>query len=495
MSFQLPVLDWELFLTTLPMLLVALGSLDFLLLGVFFPRAPKPLMIALTVFLLALALVATAFVPIEDAKNLLSGGVLGERLAVFGQITLLGIALFTVLKFAGTWLSDRFFRGEAVSLFLMTLLGMMVLVAADDLLTIFVGLELSAIGLYALIGYLYPTNKSVEAAVKYLVLGSFAAAFLLFGMALMYGVTGTLRISETVLRLRFYADHPWMTVGSLFFLTGMAFKMALVPFHLWAPDAYEGAPTGITAFMVTSVKVMVLIVLLRLFADGMAPMFFVWMPAMVFLAIVSMIVGNVMALVQVDLKRMLAYSSISHSGYMAVALATIGAVSGRLPVDAVLFYIVSYVIMSVGAFGVLMWLEREELESLTMEHVAGLASRHPLAAFALSVFMLGFAGMPPMVGFMAKFFVFHAALSGNLLWLVLVGALGSTISLGYYLRVIVRMYMTPANTQFKQPVLRPSRLMAVVVGLSLVLTVLLGSVGTRASMRMVHRAASQVISG
>jgi NADH-quinone oxidoreductase subunit N len=370
---------------------------------------------------------------------------------------------------------------------------MMTLVAADDLVTVFIGLELSAIGLYAMIGYVFPTRRSMEAAVKYLLLGAFAAGFLLFGMALMYAVTGSLRISEIVMRLRFYADHPWMGIGGIFFLVGLAFKLALVPFHLWAPDAYEGAPTGVTSFMITSVKVMVLIVLMRVFAVGMSTMYAVWLPALAFLAVLSMIVGNIMALVQTNLKRMLAYSSIAHSGYMAVALCAIAVVAGQVPVDAVLFYIIGYSVMSIGAFGVIMWLEREDLDQISLDNVSGLASRHPWAAFALATFMFGFAGMPPTVGFMAKFFVFNAALSGSLIWLVVIGAIGSTISLGYYLRVVVKMYMNPVNAQFRQPQPVRSHAVLVVVGLSLVLTVLMGTVLPRSAMRMVHRATSQVV--
>jgi len=237
-------------------------------------------------------------------------------------------------------------------------------------------------------------------------------------------------------------DHNWVRLGVLFALSGLGFKLGLAPFHLWAPDTYEAAPTGITALMATAVKVMVLVVVVRFFAGSLGAVYEVWLPATTFLAMVSMIVGNVMALVQASVKRMLAYSSVAHSGYMAIALCALGGTSNDFPVAALLYYLIGYSIISLGAFSVLMWLENDQNDNLLIDDLAGLAKKHPWAAFAMAVFMFSFAGMPPTVGFMGKFFVFNAALSNQLYSLVIIGLVGSAISLFYYLRIIVRMYMS-----------------------------------------------------
>jgi NADH-quinone oxidoreductase subunit N len=372
----------------------------------------------------------------------LSGSYLGGDLSRFGQIVILAIALVVTLLFHETYLKAAFFRGEIASLFAMVVAGMLVMVTSEEMVTLFVGLELSSIGLYALVGYLHPSRRSQEGAIKYFVLGSFAAALLLFGFGLLYAATGSMRLSEIVEVIPKMADHNWVRLGVLFSLVGLGFKLALAPFHLWAPDTYEAAPTGIAAFMATSVKVMILVVAVRLFGNSLASTYDVWLPALMFLAMVSMVLGNVMALVQTSLKRMLAYSSIAHSGYMAIAICAIGGASADFPVAAVLYYILGYAVVSLGAFGVLMFLEAEGRDNLMLDDLSGLSKTNPWAAFSLACFMFSFAGMPPTVGFIGKLFVFKAAIDSQLYGLVLIGAVGSAISLFYYLRVIVKMYMS-----------------------------------------------------
>ena len=228
--------------------------------------------------------------------------------------------------------------------------------------------------------------------------------------------------------------------------------------------------------MATTVKVMIIIVAMRMFGNGLSSMYEVWMPALMFLAVVSMIVGNIMALVQNSLTRMLAYSSIAHSGYMAIAICAIGGLGGEFPYAAILYYLVGYAIISVGAFGILMWLENEQNDNITLDNLSGMGSKHPVACFAFAVFMFSFAGMPPTVGFISKFFVFNAALKSNLYSLVIIGIIGSSISLYYYLRVIVRMFMNEPVKVAAPLAPKQSFIVSGVVAIAVILVFLLGTI-------------------
>ena len=255
-----------------------------------------------------------------------------------------------------------------------------------------------------------------------------------------------------------------LQIGGVFTLVGVAFKLALVPCHLWAPDAYEGAPTTVTAFMATAAKVAIILLALRLFNLDLAS---IWLPAMTVFAALSMIAGNIMALVQNNLKRMLAYSSIAHGGYMAVALAALG--EGNI--HNVLYYLIAYCVISLGTFAIVVHLENPERENLQLEDLVGLAKTHPWLSFALAVFVFAFAGMPPTLGFFAKFFIFSSALTKGLYALVIIGVIGSVISFYYYLRVILKMYFVPATTPLSFP---NSKIIFMLVAISLFLTLFLG---------------------
>ena len=477
MKYDMPFVDPQFYAAALPILIVIVGSLIVMMQSVFKSIRSRSAVFGVTLLTLVAALVAN-FTTRGLPASYLAGTFLSESLGTWGMGLLLGVATCLVCMIRGSLWDGSFFRGEISSLFLMLLSGMMVVVTSDDLITMFVGLELASIGIYAILGYMHPTRRSQEGAIKYFILGAFAAAFLLFGFALIYGATGTMKIAEIIPQLVAARSNTWIQIGGLFALVGLGFKFALAPFHLWAPDAYEGAPTPITGFMATAVKVMVIIFTLRIFASGSASgVYQVWKGGMLFMAMLSMIFGNILALVQTSIKRMLAYSSIAHSGYMAVALASIGGQTGsNLPVPAVLFYVLSYCIVSLGAFGVLMWLEHEQNDNTQLDDLAGLSKKHPWAALALTVFLFSFAGMPPTVGFISKFFVFSAAIEAKLYSLVLIGALGSAISLFYYLRVIVRMYM---NDEVQGSLLGGKRLSASITCFTvaaLALTILLGTV-------------------
>ena len=442
MNITIPTLNGEFYAAALPAFSLGIGSIIAMLQGVSKRFGSERQVLLVILISLITALVGTISCGPAIETTYLSGGYLAGDLSRVGQGLILGISLIVTMMFSSTFLRRKFLRGEIASLFLMVICGMIVMVASDDIITLFIGLELSSIGLYALVGYINPSRRSQEGAIKYFILGAFATSLLLFGFALLYVATGTLRLSEMAQLIPKMIDHNWVRLGVLFALSGLGFKLGLAPFHLWAPDTYEAAPTGITALMATAIKVMVLVVVVRIFTNTLAPVYDVWLPALMFLAMVSMIIGNLMALVQASIKRMLAYSSVAHSGYMAIALCALGGTSSDFPVAALLYYLVGYSIISLGAFSVLMWLENERNDNLLVDDLSGLAKQHPWAAFAMAVFMFSFAGMPPTVGFMGKFFVFNAALSNQLYSLVIIGLIGSAISLFYYLRIIVRMYMS-----------------------------------------------------
>jgi len=475
-NFPLPNFDAGFYWAAMPVFILCLGAIAAMLQSVIMSISGKRATMVLLLFTLVGALITAAFCKPTAGTSYLFGSLLTGTLSQFGQITILAIALVVVLMFKGSYLETKFFRGEISALFQLSIVGMIVMVASDDIITIFIGLELSSIALYALVGYIDPSRRSQEGAVKYFILGAVSAGILLFGFGLLYAGTGTLSLSGIIASLPETAHQNWVKLGALFTAIGFCFKLALAPFHLYAPDAYEAAPTGITALMATALKIMVLVVVARLFGGGFSHLYEVWTPAIMFVAVLSMVFGNILALVQSNLKRMLAYSSIAHSGYMAVAICAMSGGSG-FSVAALMFYVISYSIFSLGTFGILMWLESEKNDNLLLDDLNGLCKTHPWTAFAMAAFMFAFAGMPPTVGFMSKFFVFNAALNSELYGLVVVGILGSAISLYYYLRVIVRMYMTEPNHQ-RLVVLAPKKsiIAMIVISMAIVLTLLLGTI-------------------
>lgn len=476
MNFSFPLLTSEFYIAAMPVLILAVGGIVAMLQAVFKKTESENAVFGVQIASLLGALIASLTAPNTVETAYLAGNFLSGQISQFGQATILVIAAVISILFKETWLKKKFFRGEISSLYLIVICGMLVMVSSEDMVTLFVGLELASIGLYAVLGYTDPSRKSQEAAIKYFVLGSFASALMMFGFGLIYSATGTMRLSEIVEIVPKMEDHNWVQLGAIFSMAGLGFKLALAPFHLWAPDVYEAAPTGITALMATSIKVMIIIVAMRLFGGGLSSIYEVWMPALMFLAVISMIAGNVMALVQNNLKRMLAYSSIAHSGYMAIAICAIGNLGGEFPYAAVLYYLIGYSIISVGSFGILMWLENEHNDNLTLDNLSGMAAKHPMASFALAVFMFAFAGMPPTVGFISKFFVFNAALKANLFSLVIIGIIGSSISLYYYLRVIVRMFMSDPVKVAAPLAPKRSVVVACIVAIAVILVILLGTV-------------------
>ncbi len=485
MTFSFPGIDQNFYLAASPILWLCFASLVVLLQGVSKRLGSTLVVASSTLGALAISLVLTQFIAVSGSSRYLDGSYIVDGLGVIAQVMILGVGLIFALLMYATHIRQHFFKGEICSLYLMLLIGMLIMVSTDEMVSLFIGLEMASIGIYALVGYIQPTRRSQEGAIKYLVLGSFAAGFMLFGMALLYASSGTMYISQILEQLAVTGMHPWSKLGVLLLICGLAFKLSLVPFHLWAPDAYEAAPTGITGFMATTVKIMILIVVLRLLGAGMRPMEATWGPVLMILAMLSIVVGNIMALVQSSLKRMLAYSSIAHSGYMAVALCALAGKSiTTLPTEAILFYLLGYSVVTIGVFAILMWLESETYTNIQLDDLAGVAKQRPYAAFAMAVFMFSLAGLPPAVGFISKFFVFSAAVASELYMLAVIGVLGSCIALFYYLRVIVRMYMTEANRTAFTFAPTSSRLVTGIAAIAVVTTLLMGTVMPSSILKM-----------
>jgi NADH-quinone oxidoreductase subunit N len=346
--------------------------------------------------------------------------------------------LFSVEYTARTGLA----RGEYYTLLLLSTTGMMLMAAAINLMTIFLALEILSLALYVLVGLNRAEMRSAEAAMKYLLLGAFASGFLLYGMALIYGQVGTTSLTgvhDYVLSLG--GDVPaLLLLGTGLMIVGFGFKVALVPFQMWTPDVYEGAPTSVTAFMSVGAKAAGFAALGRVALYALGDLSADWVWVLAVLAALTMTVGNLAALRQSNLKRMLAYSSIAHAGYILVGLAA-GSEAGA---SAVLFYLFSYAFMNVGAFAIIIAVGRigdTTGQGETVDDFSGLAAQKPGLAAAMTLFMLSLAGVPPLVGFMGKLYVFGAAVQSDLTWLAIFGVINSVISAYYYLRVVVFMYM------------------------------------------------------
>jgi NADH-quinone oxidoreductase subunit N len=374
-----------------------------------------------------------------------------DRFTLFFCFVLcLGGGLATL--FAGGYLPEhRIERGEFFPLVLFSTLGAMALAASGDLLSLFVSLETMSLGVYCLIGFRRGSARAAEASLKYFLLGSFAAALLLFGGALIYGVTGRTDLAGIGSSLAGIAakGHTGtaaaVVLGALVLIIGgLAFKVSAVPFHMWTPDAYEGAPTPVTTYMAVAVKSAAFAVLLRVLIVGFGDAHFMswasgWPPILALMAIITMTFANLVAGQQESVKRMLAYSSIAHAGYALVGV--VAAVRSPDAVPSVLFYMLAYTVSTAGAFGALMLCGRQGLEAVSYDDLAGVGRRHPAAALAFSLFLLSLAGAPPTAGFFAKLYVFNAAVGAELYVLTVLGLLNSIIGAYYYLRVLVYMYM------------------------------------------------------
>jgi len=336
--------------------------------------------------------------------------------------------------------------GAYYALLLLAAAGMLAMVTASDFMTIFLALEIFSLALYILVGYYRHDYLSGEAALKYFLLGAFASGFFLYGIALIYGSTGHTNLSSITTSVASQSTSlpfaPLLPIGIGLLLVGFGFKLALVPFHMWTPDVYQGAPTTVTAFMSVATKTAVFAALIRVLA-AFTTVSQPWLMVLAVLAAVTMTLGNLAALRQTSMKRMLAYSSIAQAGYILTGLAA-GTQEGA---QAALYYVVVYTFMNLGAFGIVLAVQRREENDLTTQQMTGLASRQPVLAALMAIFMFALIGIPPLAGFFGKLYVFGAAVGAGLTWLAVIGVINSGIAAYYYLRVTVSMYMGDAESQ------------------------------------------------
>jgi NADH-quinone oxidoreductase subunit N len=415
------------------------------------------------------AMVAAAMM--KTGAPAFSGSVAVDGISRIALVLLAFSALMTLLVtagYAGRWEVES---GEYFALVLFATAGMMAMASGLDLVTIFIGLEVASISQYILASFRWHADRSNEASVKYLLLGAFASAFLLYGIALTYGATGSTHLVEIAAALKTagVAGNPLLIAGIGLMLVGLGFKVSAVPFHMWTPDVYEGAPTAVTAFMAAGPKVAVFVALLRILGFGFDAARPDWTALVWWLAVLTMVVGNILALVQKDMKRLLAYSAIAHAGYVLVALVA-GADLGGI---GVLFYLVVYSLTTLGSFGVVALAKSEDNGGTAIENFAGLGWSRPWLGLAMAVFMFSLAGIPPTAGFIGKFYIFGAAIQQGHVWLAVIGVMASLVSVYYYLRVVVLMYMRPAASE--APFLIPANAaIALALGLAVVGILFLG---------------------
>jgi len=450
----------------LPEMVLTAGALVVLIVDILLAKSRQAVLAWVTLGVLAATLYSlTPFVGIH--REVAHGLLAVDGFATFFKVVFLIAAAITVL------ISVRYLEiegapaGEYYFLILCATLGMMIMAGGIDLITLFIGLETMAVSFYILAGFIKPSQRSNEAAVKYFLLGAFSLGILLYGMSLMYGLSGStsLRTMSTV--FAGMENDRRLVLAVILVVAGMGFKIAAVPFHMWAPDVYEGAPTPVTAFLSVGSKAASFAMLLRIFIEGLPSMSADWRLLFEVLAIVTMTVGNVAALTQSNMKRMLAYSSIAHAGYVLI-----GVVSGTARgVTATLIYLFIYAFMQLGAFSIIVLLRRRDVVGDELKDFAGLSSRNPLAAFAMLLFMLSLGGIPPTAGFMGKFWLFGAAIESGYVWLAVIGVLNSAISLYYYIRVVVFMYLK-RETSGSEPVSSPALTFALAV--AVVATLLIG---------------------
>ncbi len=421
-----------------PELILVGTAVVLLLFDAIVPRVDQRVLLSLTLIgVVGAAAASIALWRWQGNLTVLAGMVAADRFAVVARLILLGVAfiasLFGFQYFRG---SDEA-RGEFYPLMLFATAGMTLIAAASDLILVFLALEVLSLSLYVLTGF-SSRLTSKEAAVKYFLLGAFSSAFFLYGVALAYGATGTTHLAGIANALAGRTGSQALALaGAGFLVVGFAFKVAAVPFHMWTPDVYQGAPTAVTAYMSAGTKVAAFAALIRVFDVAFQPLSWDWTPIVWALAAVTVVVGSLLAIAQTDVKRMLAYSSIAHAGFILTGLTA----ANQDGIQAALFYLVAYAVMILGAFGVVMLVSGRGEERTALSSYAGLARRSPLLAGLMALFLLSLAGIPPAAGFIAKVNVFGAAVRAGHWPLVLVGVLASVLAAFFYIRVIVLMYM------------------------------------------------------
>ena len=419
----------------LPEIVLTAGALVVLLVDLVFKDRDDLTLTATLGTLLVTSVVLFSFVGVDTTA---SRGLLAiDGFATLFKFIFLFTAAVTVLMSTSYLKVEGVRAGEYYFLIVCATLGMMFMASGVDLITLFIGLETMAVSFYILVGFLKPNQRSNEAAVKYYLLGAFSTGILLYGMSLLYAVSGSTNLSEIAAAVGAEGSSGLVILAVILVGAGMAFKIAAVPFHMWAPDVYEGAPTPITAYLSVGSKAAAFAMLLRVFVEGLPTIVADWQVFFWWLAVLTMTVGNVAAITQSNIKRMLAYSSIAHSGYVLIGIVA-GTSRGW---TAAIVYLVVYAFMQLGAFAVVTALRRRDVVGDELKDLSGLYSRSPMVAIAMLVFMLSLGGIPPTAGFMGKIWIFGAAIDQGFISLAIIGVVNSAISLFYYIRVVVFMWI------------------------------------------------------
>lgn len=418
----------------MPIIVLSVFTMAALLVNAVMKQSQRAVFIISAVGTVAAIAAAVYLFPLNQtafSDMLLVGGY-----ASFYSVLFLVITLFSLVM-AGPYLEkEQYHYGEYYVLVMLAALGMLMMGSAADLITIFIGIEIMSVAFYVLAGYFRSKISSNESALKYFLLGAFATGFLLYGIALIYGTTGTTNLIRIAAQYPQAFADPLHLIGWGLILIGFSFKVAAVPFHMWVPDVYEGAPTTVTAFMSTGGKAAAFSAFILAFSIPMSMHDEKLIMILSILAAASMIIGNWFGLAQTNLKRMLAYSSIAHAGYMLIGIAS-GTQMGQ---QGISFYLVAYALTNLGAFGIVALLEKENGSHLTYEEYAGLAKRKPVLAALMAMFMFSLTGIPPFAGFVGKYYLFASAVQSGLTWLAVLGVITSLLSAYYYLRIVVYMY-------------------------------------------------------
>ena len=431
----------------MPMLIVTLAAMATMLAEAFRRKDERMPIGGLGVIGLVGAIAAAGLLWDRNAVGF--GVIQADNFALFVTVVVAVIGLFTIMFSSEVVEREGIPSGEYYTLTLFSVVGMMMMASATDLLVIFIALEIMSIAVYVLTGIKRTDAAGTDATFKYFLLGSFSSAFFLYGIAFAYAVSGSTRLDTLSTAIAQSAASPsplvWLAVGLL--LIGFAFKVSAVPFHMWTPDAYEGAPTVVTGFMSTGVKAAAVAAFLRVFLSAFEPLRADWTQLLSWIAMLTMVVGTVVGVAQTNVKRMLAYSSIAHAGYLLVGIIAASAV-GK---SAVLFYLASYAVANVGAFGVIAFIATRERNNGDLTDFTGLWYSKPVLAVLMAVFLLSLGGFPPMAGFIAKWYIFAAAVNKGFYTLAIVGVLTSVVSVFFYLRIVVAMFMSTSKAELEVP--------------------------------------------
>ena len=426
----------------LPLSIVILWACALLLVDLFIPKDRKPWTAALAALGMLVAMGLSIAQTGIDSEAF-GGMLVVDGFSQFLTILVLGSGLVAVMLSYDYLTRLGIQRGEYYVLLMFSISGIMLMSMAADLIVIFLALELLSIPLYILAGFAIPRTDSEEAAIKYFLLGAFASGFLVYGVALVFGATGYTGLTEVLQAIESGAvDLTLLSVGAALILVGLSFKVAAVPFHMWTPDVYQGAPSSVTAFMAVGAKVGGFAALMRIFVTSLGVLAVDFTAVLWGLAALTMILGNIVAIAQKNIKRMLAYSSIAQAGYILMALVPYGQkeIMGDV-IAAALLYLVAYAMMNFAAWAVVITLEKAEGKGLELSDYAGLGRKYPVLAAIMTVAMLSFTGIPPTLGFIGKFYLFRSVIDGGFIWLAIIGGLTSLVSAYYYLRVVIYMYM------------------------------------------------------